>query len=53
MAWAEFIKLGAFLTGKRMKPRSAADVAGYSRLIGREEKRAQAGLQTARKALAE
>jgi hypothetical protein len=41
------------LTGKRRKRRLAADAAGDSRLIGREEKRAQAGLQTARKALAE
>jgi hypothetical protein len=53
MAWAELIKLGAFLTGKRMKRRLAADAAVYSRLIGRDEKRAQAGLQTARKTLAE
>jgi hypothetical protein len=36
-----------------MKRRLAADAAGYSRLTGRDEKRAQAELQTARKALAE
>jgi hypothetical protein len=36
-----------------MKRRLAADAAGDSRLIVRDEKRAQAGLQTARKALAE
>jgi hypothetical protein len=44
---------GAFLTGKRRKRRPVADAAGDSRLTGRDEKRAQAGLQTARKALAE
>jgi hypothetical protein len=36
-----------------MKRRLAADSAGDSRLIVRDEKRAQAGLQEARKALAE
>jgi hypothetical protein len=36
-----------------MKRRLAADVARDSRLKGRDEKRAQAGLQTARKTFAE
>jgi hypothetical protein len=45
------LKLGAFLTGKPMKRQLAAEAASYGRLMSRHEKRPQAWLTTARKAL--
>src|SRR5476651_93872 len=55
MDWAEFTDLGAFLTGERVQRRLAAvlaaDVAGYSRLMGVDEEGTLARLKAVRKAL--
>ncbi len=55
MDWAEFTDLGAHLTDERVERRLAAvlaaDVAGYSRLMGADEEGTLARLKTARKAL--
>jgi len=55
MDWAEFADLGALLTDERVQRRLAAvlaaDVAGYSRLMGADEEGTLARLKTVRKAL--
>ena len=55
MRWAEFPILGAFLTGERVERRLAAvlaaDVAGYSRLMGIDEEGTLARLKAVRKTL--
>jgi class 3 adenylate cyclase len=55
MDCAEFTDLGAFLTDERVERRLAAvlaaDVAGYSRLMGRDEERTLANLKSLRKTL--
>ena len=55
MDWAEFTDLGALLTDERVERRLAAvlaaDVAGYSRLMGRDEERTLANLKSFRKTL--
>jgi adenylate cyclase len=55
ISWVEFPILGAFLTGERVERRLAAvlaaDVAGYSRLMGRDEEHTLANLKSFRKAL--
>jgi adenylate cyclase len=55
MGWVEFPVLGAFLAGERMERRLAAvlaaDVAGYSRLMGLDEEGTLTRLKAVRKAL--
>src|SRR5713101_4478497 len=55
MGWVEFPILGAFLAGERMQRRLAAvlaaDVAGYSRLMGLDEEGTLSRLKAVRKAL--
>src|SRR4030081_1208619 len=55
MGWVEFPILGAFLAGERAERRLAAvlaaDVAGYSRLMGSDEKRTLADLKRFRQTL--
>ncbi len=55
MNWAEFPILGAFLTGEQVERRLAAvlaaDVAGYSRLMGSNEEGTLARLKAVRKTL--
>jgi TolB-like protein/class 3 adenylate cyclase/Tfp pilus assembly protein PilF len=55
MGWVEFPILGAFLAGERVERRLAAvlaaDVAGYSRLMGLDEEGTLAQLKAVRKAL--
>jgi adenylate cyclase len=55
MDWAEFTDLGALLTDERVERRLvavlAADVAGYSRLMGTDEESTLARLKAVRKAL--
>jgi hypothetical protein len=50
ISWVEFPILGAFLTGERVERRLAAvlaaDVAGYSRLTGRDEEHTLANLKS-------
>jgi class 3 adenylate cyclase len=55
MILADFIDLGALLTGERVERRLAAvlaaDVAGYSRLMGANEEGTLARLKAVRKTL--
>jgi adenylate cyclase len=55
MRWAEFPALGLFLMGERVERRLAAvlaaDIAGYSRLMGANEEGTLARLKAVRKAL--
>ena len=55
MDWTEFTDLGALLTDERVERRLvavlAADVAGYSRLMGTDEESTLARLKAVRKAL--
>jgi hypothetical protein len=55
IAWAEYSILGAILTGERVERRLAAvlaaDVAGYSRLMGTDEEGTLSRLKAVRKAL--
>ncbi len=55
MGWVEFPILGAFLAGERVQRRLAAvlaaDVAGYSRLMGLDEEGTLSRLKAVRKAL--
>src|SRR6266478_5120993 len=51
MGWVEFPILGAFLAGERVQRRLAADVAGYSRLMGLDEEGTLTRLKALRKGL--